>query len=116
MSAPPSDTPEYALGRSEAETQRLILQHQIYGPLTRQFLIGAGVGPGMTVLDLGSGAGDVALLLADLVGPQGRVVGIDTNAKILDVARARVRAAGSGRYIRTQRPTTASNSSSRGSA
>ena len=94
MSAPPSDTPEYALGRSEAETQRLILQHQIYGPLTRQFLVGAGVGPGMTVLDLGSGAGDVALLLADLVGPQGRVVGIDTNAQILDVARARVRAAG----------------------
>ena len=89
-----SDTPEYALGRSEAETQRLILQHQIYGPLTRQFLIGAGVGPGMTVLDLGSGAGDVALLLADLVGPQGRVVGIDTNAEILDVARARVLAAG----------------------
>jgi ubiquinone/menaquinone biosynthesis C-methylase UbiE len=31
----------------------------------------------MKVLDLGSGAGEVALLLADLVGPQGQVVGID---------------------------------------
>ena len=37
---------DYTLGRSDAETQRLILQHQIYGPLTRQFLVGAGVGVG----------------------------------------------------------------------
>jgi SAM-dependent methyltransferase len=48
----------------------------------------------MKVLDLGSGAGDVALLLADLVGPQGRVLGVDMNANILETAR--VRAAGAG--------------------
>ena len=84
----------YPLGRSAAETRRLILQHQIYGPLTRQFLIAAGITRGMKVLDLGSGAGEVALLLADLVGPQGQVVGIDVNPDILDTARARVNAAG----------------------
>jgi SAM-dependent methyltransferase len=87
---------EYPLGRSEAETERLVLQHQIYGPLTRQFLIAAGVTRGMKVLDLGSGAGDVALLLADLVGPEGRVVGVDANPAILETARTRVRAAGWG--------------------
>jgi SAM-dependent methyltransferase len=48
----------------------------------------------MKVLDVGSGAGDVALVLADLVGPEGRVVGIDANEDILDTARARVRAVG----------------------
>ena len=84
----------YALGRSEAETRRLILQHQIYGPITRRFFQAAGIGTGMKVLDLGSGAGDVALLLADLVGPRGRVVGVDMNAAILETARARVDAAG----------------------
>ena len=84
----------YALGRSEAETRRLILQHQIYGPLTRRLFEAAGIGAGMRVLDVGSGAGDVALLLADLVGPRGRVVGIDLNAAILETARARVQAAG----------------------
>jgi ubiquinone/menaquinone biosynthesis C-methylase UbiE len=88
----PSDS--YPLGRSDAETQRLIIQNQIYGPLTRQFLAGAGIGAGMKVLDLGSGAGDVALLLADLVGPQGHVVGIDANAEIVERARARVQATG----------------------
>jgi ubiquinone/menaquinone biosynthesis C-methylase UbiE len=89
---PSADT--YPLGRSEAETQRLMLQNQIYSPITRAFLTSAGVSRGMKVLDLGSGAGDVALMCADLVGPQGSVIGVDGNAAILDVARNRVRAAG----------------------
>jgi hypothetical protein len=84
----------YVLDRSQAETRRLIVQHQLYGPFTRQFLAAAGVAAGMRVLDVGSGAGDVALLPAELVGPQGRVLGVDTNAEVLEVARARVRAAG----------------------
>ena len=83
-----SDT--YALGRSAAETQRLIRQAQIYGPLTRQFFISAGITAGMKVLDIGSGAGDVALLLADLVGPRGAVVGVEMNPTILDTARTRI--------------------------
>jgi SAM-dependent methyltransferase len=48
----------------------------------------------MKVLDLGSGAGDVALLAARLVGSEGEVVGIDTNPSILETARARARDAG----------------------
>jgi SAM-dependent methyltransferase len=84
----------YALGRSEADTRRLIVQHQLYGPFTRQFVTAAGVTAGMKVLDVGSGAGDVALLLAELVGPQGQVVGVDTNPAILDTGRSRVEAAG----------------------
>ncbi len=84
----------YALGRTSAETRRLILQNQIYGTLTRRLFVDAGIGPGMRVLDLGSGAGDVSLVLADLVGPQGQVVGVDQNAAILDTARARVASAG----------------------
>jgi SAM-dependent methyltransferase len=95
MSEPSSrSSHSYALGRSDAETRRLIAQNQIYGPFTRRFLIAAGITSGMTVLDLGSGAGDVALLLADLVGPQGRVIGVDMNSAILETARARVDAAG----------------------
>ena len=91
---PPGPADGYVLGRSDAETRRLIAQHQLYGPFTRQFLVSAGITAGMRVLDVGSGAGDVALLVAELVGPQGRVVGVDTNAEILDTAAARVQAAG----------------------
>ena len=50
---PASGSDNYALGRSSAETDRLITQHQLYGPFTRQFLVAAGVTAGMKVLDLG---------------------------------------------------------------
>lgn len=89
-----TDTATYLLGHGEGEIRRLILQHQIYGPLTRRLLEAAGISEGMQVLEVGSGAGDVALLLAKLVGPRGQVVGIEQNAAILDTARARVEAAG----------------------
>jgi SAM-dependent methyltransferase len=78
VTADPADS--YALGRSEAETRRLIVQHQLYGPFTRQFLTAAGGTAGTRVLDVGSGAGDVALLLAELVDPRGQVVGVDTSS------------------------------------
>jgi len=85
---------DYLLGRSESETRRLILQARIYGPITRSFFEAAGIGPGMKVLDIGSGAGDVALLLADRVGLRGSVTGVDLDAAILDTARRRVATAG----------------------
>ncbi len=84
----------YGLGRSSAETQRLITQAQLYDSFTRQVFQAAGIATGMKVLDVGSGAGDVALLLADLVGPMGSVVGVDINPIILETARARAQEAG----------------------
>ena len=69
------------MGRSREETDRLIRQSQLYDDLTRRFLKKAGLGNGMRVLDIGSGAGDVALTAAELVGPEGQVVGVDVNAK-----------------------------------
>jgi len=52
------------------------------------------VGPGMTVLDLGSGAGFDAFLALDRVGPTGRVIGVDMTDDML--ARARANAAKRG--------------------
>jgi SAM-dependent methyltransferase len=89
-----SANPRYLLRRDEAETQRLILQSRFFDPYTRRLLLEAGLEPGMTVLDIGSGAGDVALLAADIVGPTGTVVGVDSDPNILETARARAGAAG----------------------
>jgi SAM-dependent methyltransferase len=47
--------------------------------------------PGQSVLDVGCGCGQTLLQLADLVGPSGRVVGVDISPPML--ARARERAA-----------------------
>ena len=84
--------PTYVMGRTDAEAERLMLQSRILDRGTRRFLADAGIAPGMTVLDVGSGAGDVAFAAADLVGPQGRVIGVDLNAVILETARARAAA------------------------
>ena len=85
---------QYTMGRSDEETERLIEQSRLFEPITRRFLTSAGIGPGMRVLDLGSGAGDVALIAAELVGPEGEVVGVDMNPEILEIARMRIQEAG----------------------
>lgn len=90
----PAAEPVYLMGRDTAEARRLIQQARIYQPATRWLLQRAGLRPGMTVLDVGSGSGDVALLARELVGPDGAVVGVDQNPEILDLARARTAAAG----------------------
>ena len=79
----------YTLGRTSHETNRLIAQSRIYGESTRRLCKRAGISKGMRVLEIGSGAGDVALMLAELVGPTGQIVGVDINAEILDTARQR---------------------------
>ncbi len=43
--------------------------------------------PGETVLDLGSGTGKIAFIAAQVVGPAGRVIGVDMTAEMLAVAR-----------------------------
>ena len=84
----------YTLGRTSHETTRLIEQSRIYGESTKQLCVSAGICNGMRVLEIGSGAGDVAIMVAELVGSSGQVVGVDVNPAILETARQRVANAG----------------------
>jgi len=89
----------YILGSSPLETKRLELQGARLEPVTRHLLQDLGLAEGMAVLDIGTGAGDVALLAASLVGPSGHVVGIDRDANILVRARERAQAAALERAV-----------------
>jgi ubiquinone/menaquinone biosynthesis C-methylase UbiE len=80
---------DYILGHSPREIERLIQQADIIRPITERLLMRLNIGPGARVLDLGSGAGDVSMLVAELVGPTGRVIGIDQNAEVLAIAAER---------------------------
>ena len=93
MSESKSDA-TYTMGRTQGEEERLIQQSQLYDAVTRRFFREAGISSGMKVLDIGSGAGDVAMTAAELVGPEGAVVGVDVNPEILETARSRAQAAG----------------------
>jgi ubiquinone/menaquinone biosynthesis C-methylase UbiE len=94
MSQTSPSAASYLFGHSDAETRRLQVQARLFEPATRRMLMDTGIAPGMRVLDVGSGAGDVALLIAELVGSEGQVVGVDSNPLILESARARAHAAG----------------------
>ncbi|HSA91879.1 MAG TPA: arsenite methyltransferase [Terriglobales bacterium] len=54
----------------------------------------AAIQPGMTVLDLGSGAGFDAFLAQKQVGPSGRVIGVDMTEEMLNLARENARRLG----------------------
>jgi SAM-dependent methyltransferase len=84
----------YQLGSDAAELERLDLQGRVLAPATRTILQMVGVRRDMRVLDLGSGAGDVALVAAELVGSAGEVIGIDQSPD--SVAKATARAAARG--------------------
>lgn len=79
----------YSLGNTEAEHERLARQAVLFNPLTERVFRSAGIRAGQRVLDLGSGAGDVALLLAEIVGPTGEVVGVERHADSITRARER---------------------------
>src|SRR6516165_10931935 len=88
----------YVLATGPAADYRLRILHGLYGPGTRRLLLGAGLRRGMRVADVGCGVGMVTGLLAELVGPEGHVVGIDVSTAQLASARERLN--GSGANVR----------------
>ena len=91
MTTPTPGVP-YVLGDTGAEHARLIRQAAIFNPFTERLFRDAGIGPGQ--LDIGSGVGDIAMLVARLVGPTGEVVGVERDVSTMAKARDRVAEAG----------------------
>ncbi len=88
----PSDTQEasvskdqsYYLGTHDDELQRLGLQHRVWQPDIMAAWHKAGVTLGQTVVDAGSGPGFASFDLAELVGPEGRVVALERSQRFVD--------------------------------
>ena len=64
-----------------------------FAGVANHFALGR-IDPGATVLDLGCGAGTDLLIAAQMAGPQGRAIGVDMTAPMLDRARDGARAMG----------------------
>jgi len=58
-------------------------------PFSDAALIRAAVEPGERVIDIGCGCGATSLQLAELVGPKGKVLGVDVSKPMLDRAKQR---------------------------
>ena len=67
--------------------KRLELLSRAMWPTTSRALERAGISRGMTCLDLGCGGGDVTYELAGIVGPEGRITGVDFDEVKIGLAR-----------------------------
>jgi SAM-dependent methyltransferase len=74
----------------QARVRYLDLATREFEKLIRAGIEGIGIQPGNRVLDVGCGAGDALLVMAELAGPTGRAVGLDISATMIAEARKRV--------------------------
>ena len=75
---------DYVLGTHDAELARLGLQNRIWRPRATDAWRRAGFTIGQTILDVGCGPGYATLDLAEVVGPEGRVIAMDRSRRFLD--------------------------------
>ncbi|GIK42188.1 MAG: hypothetical protein BroJett011_60210 [Chloroflexota bacterium] len=80
---------QWQLAHEAAERYEHILVPAILGPFAQALVEWSALQPGEVVVDIGCGTGAAAHFAAEKVGPAGRVIGIDVNGGMIEVAKAR---------------------------
>lgn len=96
MSAAATSTPpgadagsgRYLLGDSPAEIRHLVAQAEVYAEEASELFDLIGIAPGAAAIDVGCGVMGVLHVLADRVGSNGRVVGLDREPRIVQAGRS----------------------------
>ena len=78
---------QYLLGDSPAEIRHLVEQAEVYAPEAGELFDLIGVDAGIAAIDVGCGVMGVLHLLAERVGSDGRVVGLDREARMVEYGR-----------------------------
>lgn len=86
MSEPPQAS--YLFDRKQGDQERLIRSSEALGTFTTEACLRAGLRPGGRAIDIGCGPLGALPALANLVGSEGRVAGIDSSGEALALARA----------------------------
>jgi SAM-dependent methyltransferase len=86
----------YMFSGDDADLRRLLVIAEAFAGITRTALARTGVGPGASAIECGCGPVGALPILADLVGPTGRVVGLDMNEAAAAQARGLVGTLGLG--------------------
>jgi len=71
----------------------------IYPKDAAMIVLKTGLGPGMRVIECGSGSGSLTIALANAVAPSGRVYAYDRSEKFMENARKNVESAGFGEFV-----------------
>ncbi len=88
----------YVHARNPREYRRLREQAIMWEAATASILDQVGVAPGMNCLDIGAGPGAVMRLMADRVGQEGSVTGVEIDAALGAEALAELRKEGGAKF------------------
>jgi SAM-dependent methyltransferase len=83
----PSPQASYLFDRGQADQDRLIRSSEVLGEFVTEACVRAGLASGGRTIDIGCGPLGALPALADRVGSEGRVVGLDTSGEALALAR-----------------------------
>ena len=80
---------KYLLSVGKKDSIRLDVVDKIYGKHSKLLLSEVGVCPGMTILDVGCGTGNISCWLAKEVGWQGKIYAVDSSIEQLELAKSK---------------------------
>jgi len=81
-----NDTYNYIIAGGQEGKDRLNVLSGVMSPYTKELLLKCGLKEGSHFLDNGCGGGNVAIMVAEIVGNKGKVVGTDKDADIIKLA------------------------------
>lgn len=84
----------YILATGGKDVERLRLLHEVYGPGTEALFHRVGLRDGMRVVEIGCGSGNIACWVAEQIGPNGTVMGIDNSRGQIEQARKQAKSRG----------------------
>ncbi len=86
----------YVLEPSALEIDRLLMASRLLDPIAAAACLRAGLGAGGAAIDVGCGPLGALAALSRIVGPSGRVVGVDVDGRALSTAQAALSRLGIG--------------------
>ena len=78
----------YVLATGDEAAYRLRIVNEVHGADTEAFLKRAGIRRGLRVADIGCGVGVVSAWIAEQIGPEGELIGLDISAAQVEKARS----------------------------
>jgi SAM-dependent methyltransferase len=85
--APNAISGAYLLGDSPAELDHLVAQAEVYATEAEELLDRIGIAKGTSAIDIGCGVLGILHVLSTRVGTNGRVVGLDREPRMIQMAR-----------------------------
>src|SRR5262245_19856086 len=77
----PSSKTGYLFDRARGDQERLVRSSEALSPFTTEACLRAGLKPGERAIDVGCGPLGALIALAELVGSEGRVTGLDSSGE-----------------------------------